>query len=181
MVLKIDCYTMLNGLKKSHFDHNFQKIMIMKEFQKKIGEIYLGGGKIISTDMFFILENIRINCHMDASEFEGLLYNMLSEERFANPGLDMTDENDDYTISDYVSQHFGITIGETMTCLTCHATKYPNIFIDFSCILPLEEMSQREKMRSTSHEKMTNLGKSCVTMTDLMDKFYETAELSDVI
>ena len=28
---------------------------------------------------------------------------------------------------------------------------------------------------------MTHLGKSCVTMTDLMDKFYETAELSDVI
>ena len=28
---------------------------------------------------------------------------------------------------------------------------------------------------------MTHLGKSCVTMTDLMDKFYETTELSDVI
>ena len=47
---------------------------------------------------------------MDASEFEGLLYNMLSEEPFANHRLDMTDEKDDYTISDYVSQHFGILI-----------------------------------------------------------------------
>ena len=37
----------------------------------------------------------------------------------------MTDEKDDYTISDYVSQNFGITIGETMTYLTCHATKPP--------------------------------------------------------
>ena len=62
---------------------------------------------------------------MDASEFEGLLYNMLSEEPFANHRLDMTDEKDDYTISDYVSQHFGITIGETWTCLTCHAKKKP--------------------------------------------------------
>ena len=69
-----------------------------------------------------------------------------------------------------------------MTCLTCHATKPPNIFNDFSFILPLEEISKKgKKMRSTSHEKMTHLGKRCVTMTDLMYKFYETTELSDVI
>ena len=36
---------------------------------------------------------------MDASEFEGLLYNMLSEEPFANHRLDITDENEDYNIS----------------------------------------------------------------------------------
>ena len=36
-------------------------------------------------------------------------------------------------------------------------------------------------MRPISHEKMTHFGKSCVTMTDLMDKFYEKTELSDVI
>ena len=36
-------------------------------------------------------------------------------------------------------------------------------------------------MRPISHEKMTNLGKSCVTMTDLMDTFYGKTELSDVI
>ena len=110
--------------------------MIMKELQKKIGEIYLGGGKTISTDLLFILANIRINYQMDASEFEGLLYNMLSGEPFANHRLDMKDENDDYIISDFVSQHFGITIGETLTCITCHATKLPKIFNDFSFILP---------------------------------------------
>ena len=48
---------------------------------------------------------------MDASELEGLLYNMLSEEPFANHRLDMTDENEEYTITDYLSQHFSITIG----------------------------------------------------------------------
>ena len=36
-------------------------------------------------------------------------------------------------------------------------------------------------MRPISHEKMTNLGKSCITMTDLMEFFYEKTELSDVI
>ena len=48
---------------------------------------------------------------MDGSEFGGLLYTMLSEEPFANHRLDMTDENEEYTISDFVSQHFAITIG----------------------------------------------------------------------
>ena len=118
---------------------------------------------------------------MDASEFEGLLYNMLSEEPFANNRLDITDENDDYKTSDYVSQHFGIKIGDTMTCLTCHATNHPKIFHVFSFILPLEEISHiGKRMIPISHEKMTHLGKSCVTMTDLMEFFIKT-ELSDVI
>ena len=61
--------------------------------------------------MFFILSNITTNCQMDASEFEGLLYNMLSEEPFANHRLDMIDVNEEYKISDYVSQNFAVTIG----------------------------------------------------------------------
>ena len=36
-------------------------------------------------------------------------------------------------------------------------------------------------MKPISHEKKTHLGKSCVTMIDLIDKFYEKTELSDVI
>ena len=51
-------------------------------------------GKKISTDMFFILENITTNCQMDASKVEGMLYTMMSEEPFANHRLDMTDENE---------------------------------------------------------------------------------------
>ena len=45
---------------------------------------------------------------------------MLSEKLSKNQRFDMTDENDDYTISNYVSQNFGILIGETWKCLTCH-------------------------------------------------------------
>ena len=95
--------------------------------------------------MFFILANIMTNCQMDGIEFKVLLYNMLSEEPFANHRLYMTDENDDYTISDYVSKHFGITIVEKITCLTCHATNPPNIFKNFLFILPLEEISKKGK------------------------------------
>ena len=93
--------------------------------------------------MILFLANIVTNCQMDASESEGLLYTMLSEEPFANYRLDMTYENEEYTISDYVSQHFAITIGETMTCLACHATKSPKILNDFALILPLEEISKK--------------------------------------
>ena len=119
---------------------------------------------------------------MDASEFEGLLYTMLSKEPFANHRLDMTDENEEYIVSDYVSQHSAITIGETWTCPSCHATKFPKIYKDFAIILSLEEISKKGKnMRKISHEKMTHLRKSCVTMIDLMELFYETTELSDVI
>ena len=119
---------------------------------------------------------------MDASEFEGLLYTMLSEEPFANHRLDMTDGNEEYTISEYVSQNFPIKIGETWACLTCNTTKSPKIFKNFSFILPLEKISKKGKnTRKISHEKNNHLGKSCVTMTDLMDKFSETNELSDVI
>ena len=107
---------------------------------------------------------------------------MLSEEPFANHRLDMTDEKDDYTIYDYVSQHFCIKIAETMTCHNCCAKKSPNVFNNFSFILTLEEISQNGKrMRSISHEKMNHLGKSCVKMMDFMENMYETTELSDVI
>ena len=43
---------------------------------------------------------------MDAGEFEGLLYNMLSEEPFANHRFDMTDENKNYTISELCLSSF---------------------------------------------------------------------------
>ena len=45
---------------------------------------------------------------------------------------------------------------------------------DDSFILPLEEISQKGKrMRPISHEKKNHFGKSCVTVTDLMDNFFE--------
>ena len=45
----------------------------------------------MSTDIFFIVANITTNCQMDASEFEGMIYNMLSEEPFTNHILENPD------------------------------------------------------------------------------------------
>ena len=69
--------------------------------------------------MFLTLANITTSFQMDASEFQGMIYTMLSEEPFAQHILDMTDGNEESTRSDYLSQNFSITIGETWTCLTC--------------------------------------------------------------
>ena len=66
---------------------------------------------------------------MDAGEFEVLLYTILSEEPFNNQIFHMTEETDDYTIGDYVSQQFGMLIEETMTCLTCHEKNAQSIKI----------------------------------------------------
>ena len=65
---------------------------------------------------------------------------MLSEYPIANHRFDMTDEKNDYTISDCVSQRSGTTIVETMTCLTCHAKTNPKIFNDISFIIPFKEI-----------------------------------------
>ena len=66
-----------------------------------------------------------------------------------------------------------------MYYLSCKKAKVLNYD---SFIFSLEEISQKEKrIRPISHERNTHLGKSCVTMTYLMDKFYEKTELIDVI
>ena len=62
---------------------------------------------------------------MNAAEFEGLLYTILSEEPFKNQKFHMTEEKDDYIISDYLYPYFDMLMGETITCLTCHQNKPP--------------------------------------------------------
>ena len=85
--------------------------MIVKELQISWGEIYLGGKKTIATDVCIIISNIGIYFQMDAAEFEGCLYTILSEETFKNQRIHTIEENDDYTISNYISQNFGMIIG----------------------------------------------------------------------
>ena len=92
----------------------------------------------------------------------------------------MTEENDDYSISDDFSQHFDMLIGEIMTCLSCHKNKRSKVLKDDSVMMPLGEISSK-KLRPISHDKMTSLAFNCVTMNDLMDTFYVKTELSDVI
>ena len=57
----------------------------------------------------------------------------------------MTEETDDFTISDYVSHHFGMLMVETMTCLTYHQNNFPKVLKDDSFIFPLGEISHKRK------------------------------------
>ena len=77
---------------------------------------------------------------------------MFSEEDFKNMIFYMSDEKDDYTISYYVSQHFGVLIGETWTSLTCHATrkKITSLLIYHIIGRNITEI----KSRPISHEKI---------------------------
>ena len=107
---------------------------------------------------------------------------MLSEEPFAHHILDMTDGNEESTIYDYLYQNLSITIEETWTYLTCETKRSPKISKEFLLIVSLEQNSEYGKfLRQISHEKNTHLGKSCMTMKYLMNRFYETNEFSDVI
>ena len=111
------------------------------------GGIYLG--KKFATDVFFIMVNIRLYCQINAGEFEGLLYTILSEEHFKSQIFYMKVEMDDYIIYDYVSQNFGIVIGETMTCLTCHYKIPPKLLKDELFILTLVgHFTQKEKIET---------------------------------
>ena len=56
----------------------------MKEILEVFGEIFFVAGESFSTDVFFILENLRIKCQMDAGKFEDLLHIMLSQDPFNN-------------------------------------------------------------------------------------------------
>ena len=84
------------------------------------------------------MKNIRIDCQIDAGEFERLLYTLFLEEPFKNQRIHMTEETDGYTISDCFSQHFGTIIGEIMKFITCHENNPPKVLKDDSFILRLE-------------------------------------------
>ena len=159
---------------KQHFFNHYQKVIIVKELQDKIGEIYFWGKKTIATGVLFIIANIRIDCQIYTAEFEGLLYTILSEYPFKNQRIHMTEENDYYTISAYVSHNFVMLIGETMTCLPCHQNNRPKVLKYESFIIPLVEISSKNNnLRSIHHHKMTRLDNKCVTMNNLMQKYYE--------
>ena len=108
--------------------------------------------------MFFIVENITTTCQMDASEFKGMIYNMISEEPFTHHILKNSVGNEEITLSDYLSQNFSFTRRETWKCSTCESSRSPKITKN---ILSLEQSFEyTKKVRQISHEKRHIWGKS---------------------
>ena len=78
-MMSIYCDLILN---KVDFDEknsasNDQKPIILQELNL-FGHMYIGTQKTPITDHYFVMANIRVNDHMYASEFEGLLCIMMS-------------------------------------------------------------------------------------------------------
>ena len=59
----------------------------------------------------------------------------------------MTDGNEEYTITDYVSQNFAVTIGETWTCLTSKTSKTPKKFRTDHLFYFWDKCQRKGKMR----------------------------------
>ena len=102
----------MNYLDKNYdqFASHYQNILTVKELQKGFSEMYLSGKKKIIYVDIFIVTNKRIYFQMDASEIEGLLYTTLSENPFKNHKINIKNTEDDWTVSDYISQNFGTRI-----------------------------------------------------------------------
>ena len=102
----------------------------MKELQNIFGDIYLGGKKTKVSYDFFIVTNTRINQHMVASEYEGMVYKILSESPFNDKIVHIKISDDDLTnctISDYLYKYFVMKTIDTLTYISCNQNKSPKI------------------------------------------------------
>ena len=74
--MNIGCVNVLANLDNSTYDYRgyLQKIMILQVIQQIFCEMLIGGRKIVNSDVFFSVTNIRTNVQNYYSEFEGLLH-----------------------------------------------------------------------------------------------------------
>ena len=96
-MFNIDCDITMKNLDfdDKTFASNNQKSIILKELKNIFGSMYMGGQNTLIPDHLFIVTNIRVNEHMDAVEFEELLYKILSEKPFKDEIINISnDEND---------------------------------------------------------------------------------------
>ena len=86
LIINIDCEKNTENLDNSTDGYNgcIEKVMILQVIQQMFCEIITGGRKIVKSDVFFSVTNIRTNIQNDSSEFEGLLHKMVSQKPFIN-------------------------------------------------------------------------------------------------
>ena len=63
---------------KDNYNGYIQKIMILQAIRHVFCEMLIGERKIVNSDVFFSVTNIRTNVQKYSSEFEGLLHQMVS-------------------------------------------------------------------------------------------------------
>ena len=90
---------------EDYFRGYVQKIMKLQVIQHIFCEMLIGGRKIVNSDIFFEVTNIRKNVQNDSSEFEGLLHKMVSHKPFINQEIfqiNLNGERSICTVSAYI-------------------------------------------------------------------------------
>ena len=111
--MNIDCEKSIENLKNSEDDYRSynQKVMVLQVIQQIICEMIIDGRKIVNTDIFFEVSNIRTNVQNDSSEFEGLLQKMVSNKLFMSQEKCYINENGEIkicTVSAYIKEFLRI-------------------------------------------------------------------------
>ena len=88
-------WKIIENLDNSTGDYNgyVQKIMILQVIQQIFCEMLIGERKIVNSDVFFLVTNIRTNVQNYSSEFEGLIQKMVWQKPFINPEICHTNLN----------------------------------------------------------------------------------------
>ena len=98
---------MLTHLDNSIEDYNgnLQKIIIMQVIQHILCEMLIGGRRIVNSDVFFSVTNIRKNVQEYSSKFKGLIHEMVSHKPFSNQDIchiNLNGEKIICTVSTYI-------------------------------------------------------------------------------
>ena len=76
----------------------------------------------------------------------------------------------DWKITNYLSCLFVLKIFDTLTYLTCHHNKSPNLLEDVTFIVSFDGKSLEAKTFPIDRDKFTHLGNNCVRLKNLFDK-----------
>ena len=69
---------------KNGYRRYIQKIITLQVIQQIFCEILISGRKVVYSDIFFGVTNIRTNVQNYSSEFEGLLHEMVSKKPYVS-------------------------------------------------------------------------------------------------
>ena len=79
----------------------------------------IGGRKVVNSDVFFAVTNIRTNFQNDSSDFEGLLREMVSPKPFISLEIchiNLNGERNICTVSAYIKQFLSIVEIDNKIC-----------------------------------------------------------------
>ena len=132
--MNIDRETNIENMNNSTDDYNgyVQKIMILQVIQHIFCEMLIGGRKIVNSDVFFSVTNIRTNVQNCSSEFEGLLHKRVSQKTFINQeicNINLNDERIILTVSKYTKEFLSIVETKNKICQICFKLKTPDELI----------------------------------------------------